>query len=169
MAELHELERLYDEHAQPLFAFLLHCTRNEADAKDLLQEVFCRIAVTPSSVSNARSARAFLLRMAHNLVVDWARRSSTRKRKHEAFGAEPASPFSPAPDPDAEEFRSRLERALSDLPTEQRVVVHLRVWEGLTFDAVAEILDIPINTAASRYRYGIDKLRSQLRLIYEEL
>ncbi len=107
--------------------------------------------------------------MAHNLVVDWARRSSTRKRKHEAFGEEPTSLFSPAPDPDAEEFRRRLETALRDLPDEQRVVVHLKVWEGLTFDAIAGILEIPSNTAASRYRYGIDKLRNQLRLIYEEL
>jgi RNA polymerase sigma-70 factor (ECF subfamily) len=45
----------------------------------------------------------------------------------------------------------------------------LKLWEGLTFEQIAEALDIPANTAASRYRYGLDKLRGLLRPIYEEL
>jgi RNA polymerase sigma-70 factor (ECF subfamily) len=48
-------------------------------------------------------------------------------------------------------------------------VVHLKLWEGLTFEAIARLLDIPPNTAASRYRYGIDKLRTRLRPLYEEI
>jgi RNA polymerase sigma-70 factor (ECF subfamily) len=48
-------------------------------------------------------------------------------------------------------------------------VLHLKLWEKLTFDAIAQTLDIPPNTAASRYRYGIDKLRERLRPIYDEI
>jgi len=48
-------------------------------------------------------------------------------------------------------------------------VLHLKLWEGLTFEVIAETLGIPPNTAASRYRYGIDKLQSRLRPLYEEL
>jgi RNA polymerase sigma-70 factor (ECF subfamily) len=48
-------------------------------------------------------------------------------------------------------------------------VVHLKLWEGLTFEQIAGALDIPLNTAASRYRYGLDKLRGRLRPLYEEL
>lgn len=169
MAEANELERLYDEHAQALFAFLLHSTRNDADARDLLQEIFCRIAAVPSKLGKAHSPRAFLLRMAYNLVVDWSRRTSSRHRKYEAFGVEPAPFFAPAPDPDAEEFRRQLDAALGTLPGEQQLVVHLKVWEGLTFEEIAEVLGVSANTAASRYRYGLDKLRDQLRPIYEEL
>ena len=52
---------------------------------------------------------------------------------------------------------------------EQRSVVHLKLWEGLTFEAIADVLEIPPNTAASRFRYGLDKLRERLRPLYEEI
>ena len=59
--------------------------------------------------------------------------------------------------------------ALGELPPDQRAVVHLKLWEGLTFEAIAATLDLPLNTAASRYRYGLDKLRDHLRPLYEEI
>ncbi len=48
-------------------------------------------------------------------------------------------------------------------------MAHLKLWEGATFAQIAETLGIPANTAASRYRYAIDKLRERLRPIYEEI
>ena len=59
--------------------------------------------------------------------------------------------------------------ALGELPPEQRSVVHLKLWEGLTFEKIAATLEIPQNTAASRYRYGLDKLRERLRPLYDEI
>jgi RNA polymerase sigma-70 factor (ECF subfamily) len=47
--------------------------------------------------------------------------------------------------------------------------VHLKLWEGLTFEEIAGTLEIPVNTAASRYRYGLDKLRDRLRPLYDEI
>jgi RNA polymerase sigma-70 factor (ECF subfamily) len=47
--------------------------------------------------------------------------------------------------------------------------VHLKLWEHLTFEQIAEALEIPANTAASRYRYGLDKLRERLRPLYDEI
>ena len=64
---------------------------------------------------------------------------------------------------------TRLAAALGELPADQRAVVHLKLWEGLTFEQIAELLGIPLNTAASRYRYGIDKLRERLRPLYDEI
>ena len=58
---------------------------------------------------------------------------------------------------------------MGELPPEQREVVHLKLWEGLTFEEIAAALEIPPNTAASRYRYGLDKLRELLRPLYEEI
>ena len=60
-------------------------------------------------------------------------------------------------------------QAAPTLPADQRAVVHLRLWEGLTFEQIAALLEIPLNTAASRYRYGVDKLRERLRPIYDEI
>src|SRR5580692_9638425 len=82
------LERLYDEHAQSIYAFLLNFMRHEQDARDVMQEVFCKIAAKPSLLDGARDERALLLRLAHNLVIDNARRRIARERKHEAFGEE---------------------------------------------------------------------------------
>ena len=48
-------------------------------------------------------------------------------------------------------------------------MVHLKLWEGLTFEQIAELLGIPLNTPASRYRYGLDKLRERLRPLYDEI
>ena len=55
------------------------------------------------------------------------------------------------------------------MPPDQRAVVHLKLWERLTFEQIAAALDISQNTAASRYRYGLDKLRHRLRPLYEEM
>ena len=164
-----ELERLYDEHAPTLFAFLLACTRREADARDLLQETYVKLARLPGGLDGVRDERAFLLRLANNLAIDLFRRRGTRERHHDLFAVETASTFAPATDPDVAAFRERLGVALGELPTEQRAVVHLKLWSGLTFEQIAATLDISPNTAASRYRYGLDKLRARLRPLYDEI
>ena len=164
-----DIERLYDQHAQPLYAFLLNLTRDEADTRDLLQEIFIKLARDPQLLRGVREERAFLIRLAHNAAIDLMRRRGTRERTKETFAAEIASPFAPATDPDEEIFRNKLTEALAELPAEQRAVAHLKLWAGLTFEQIADALEIPPNTAASRYRYALDKLRDRLRPIYEEI
>jgi RNA polymerase sigma-70 factor (ECF subfamily) len=164
-----EIERLYDAHAPALFAFLLNLTRDEADARDLLQEVFVKLARDARLLDGIREERAFLIRLAHNAAIDLMRRRGTRERTKENFAAEIISPFAPTSDPDEKVFREELADALGELPAEQRAVVHLKLWGGLTFEEIAAALEIPPNTAASRYRYGLDKLRGRLRPLYEEM
>ncbi len=164
-----ELERLYDEHAQALFAFLLNFTRDEEDTRDLLQDVFVKLARHPQALNAARDKRAFLIRLAHNAAVDLVRRRGTRDRHHDQFGRDSQTQFAPSLNPDEAAFRTELSAALGQLPREQRAVVHLKLWKGLTFEQIAAVLEIPPNTAASRYRYGLDKLRELLRPFYEEM
>ena len=164
-----DLERLYDEHAQALFAFLLNFTRDEEDTREVLQEVFAKLARQPDLLRTARDERAFLIRLAHNATIDLMRRRSTRGRYHELFGEEKISPFAPTADPDETAFREELSTALGELPADQRAVVHLKLWEGRTFEQIAATLEIPLTTAASRYSYGLDKLRARLRPLYDEI
>ena len=164
-----DLQRLYDEHAQALFAFLLNFTRNENDTRDLLQEIFTRLAREPGLLRGAREERAFLIRLAHNAAIDLMRRRGTRQKYHDQFAEEKLTIFAAEGHPDETAFRESLERALAELPAEQRSVVHLKLWENLTFEQIADVLEISPNTAASRYRYGLDKLRERLRPIYEEI
>jgi RNA polymerase sigma-70 factor (ECF subfamily) len=164
-----ELARLYDDHAPALFAFLLNLTRSEADTRDVLQDLFVKLARQPDLLRGIRDERSFLLRLAHNAAIDLMRRRTSREQRNESFSLETFSIFAPAADPDEQAFRNALAEALGELPTDQRAVVHLKLWAGLTFEAIAETLEIPLNTAASRYRYGLDKMRIRLRPLYEEL
>jgi len=164
-----DLERIYDEHAQALFAFLLNFTRDENDTRDLLQELFTRLAREPDLLRGARAERAFLIRLSHNAAIDLMRRRGTRQKYHDQFAEEEISIFAADANPDTTAFRESLSRALAELPDDQRAVVHLKLWENLTFEQIATALDIPTNTAASRYRYGIDKMRDRLRPLYEEI
>lgn len=163
------LERLYDEHAQALFAFVLNLLQSEADAHDVLQELFVKLARNPELLERARTPRAFLLRVAHNLAVDVIRRRESRERHCLELGAELETLFLESANPDEQLYRQKLALALGELPAEQRAVVHLKLWEGQTFEVIAETLGITPNTAASRYRYGLDKLRERLRPLYEEI
>ena len=62
-----------------------------------------------------------------------------------------------------DERRELIERTLGTLPDQQKEVVIMKIWGGLTFQGIAEALDIPSNTAASRYRYALGTLRGSLQ------
>ena len=162
------LDRLYDAHTPALYAFLLNLTRDEEDTRDLLQEIFLKMAREPSLLAGVGNERAFLLRMARNAVVDLVRRRQVHRHKHESLAANAEPLFVQSPDPDTRALREALSAALAELPLEQREIVHLKLWEDLTFEGIASLLGIPLNTAASRYRYALDKMRGRLRLFHVE-
>jgi len=166
-----DLARIYDEHAQALFALALNVTRRDADARDVLQEVFGRLAARPGLLEGLENPKAFLLRLTHNQAIDLLRRRAAREKPDLAREAEASAghPFAASARADEEEFRRALADALGVLPPEQRTVVHLKLWEQATFEDIAQVLGISPNTAASRYRYAIDKLRVQLRPLYNEI
>jgi RNA polymerase sigma-70 factor (ECF subfamily) len=163
-----DLVRVYDDHAQALFAFLLNLTRHEADTRDILQQLFARLAAREGLPPDLYDERGYLLHVAHNLAIDLFRRRGARERTLDRLEPE-LQLFAPAAHPDEAALRARLAAALGEIPPEQRTVVHLKLWEGLTFEQIATLLGIPLNTAAGRYRYGIDKLRARLRPLYDEM
>lgn len=167
-----DLQRLYAEHAAAMVAFARQLSRQDDESRDLVQDAFVKVARNPSLLAPVRNERAFLLRLVRNAFIDLLRRRNTRNHapQIDLEPAEDAAPlFAATPAPDEQAFREALAAALLELPLEQREVVHLKLWEGLTFDAIGDLLGIPLNTAASRYRYGLDKLRHRLRPLYEEM
>jgi len=162
-----DLSRIYDAHAPGLFRYLAAFTKAEPDARDLLQELFIKLA--RQQRIEVRSEKAFLYKLAHNLAIDWLRHLKATRDLEERLSAELTGGSQPAPDPDALLLAQRFAEAMGKLPDEQRTIVQLKLGEGLTFEEIAEAQGIPLNTAASRYRYGLDKLRTLLRPIYEEL
>ncbi len=167
MLTARQIERLYDAHAAGLFHYIHGIVRCEAQAKDLLQELFLKLQHQGLPV--VESEKAWITRMAHHLCLDWLRHHGSRQRAEERSAAEPRPMFQEQQDPDSAEFARRVGRALDDLPPEQRSVAYLKLWQGLTFDEIAAVQGIPLNTAASRYRYALEKLRSLLRPLYDEI
>lgn len=163
----HNLERLYDAYASGLFHYLVTFTKNEADAKDLLQEVFIRLA--RGLKVDLQNEQAFFFRLAHNLSIDWLRRRKVRWDSEEQILRDQESGGGAVADPDAQRLAGALAEALKTLPDEQRTIAQLKLWDGLTFEQIAEIQNIPLNTAASRYRYALEKLRTLLLPLYKEL
>ena len=95
-----DLHQLYDDHAAALFAFLLNVTRSEADTRDVMQEVFVKLAARPALLDGVHTPRAFLLRLAHRLAIDGHRRRATRDHAMERAASEVPALFAPTADPD---------------------------------------------------------------------
>ena len=164
------LDEIYRDHAPALFRFLLRLTGSEADTRDILQEIFVRLAQSPRLLDGVVAPRSFLFRMAHRLVIDRHRRDDARQRHETAAHNEQPACLTPEPNlEDAQWFRRVLAASLDALPPEQKAVVVLKVWEDMTFAEIAGVLDISAHTAASRYRYALDKLRAGLRPLQRDL
>ena len=162
-----QLERIYDAHASGLFHYLLSFTADQADARDLLQEIFTRLASEGSSL--LRSEKAFVYRIAHNLAISWLRRRNARRDAHALLLEQLGGHEQPPGDLDRTVLADALAAALRTLPAEQRTVAQLKLWDGFTLEEIAAAQGIPLNTAASRWRYAITKLRLMLQPLYEEL
>jgi RNA polymerase sigma-70 factor (ECF subfamily) len=132
-----------------------------------LQELFIKLArgVKPGALSE----KAFLYRIAHNLAIDWLRRRSAQKDAQERLSKELDTTPRWTDSRDDAVLAAGFARAMQSLPQEQMTVVQLKLIDGLTFDEIAAVQGVPLNTAASRWRYAIERLRSILRPLYEEI
>jgi len=154
------VELLWDRYARDLLAFLQAVLCSRHDAEDVLQTVFIRIVRQRRRLAEARCLDAYVYQIARNEAARFLRRRG-RKREDEA-GAEPwlvAAEADSAPG----ELAEQLQAALAQLPPAQREVVVLKIYRDKTFQEIAAILELSQNTAASRYRYALEKLRVLLR------
>lgn len=149
------IARTYDTFGGRLYHYLLGLLRSAADAEDAVQTVFVKLAGRQGD--DIGDLAGYLFTAARNE----ASRILDRRRRDRRPEPEEPPPMFDAP-PGREEERDRLERALATLPADQREVVLLKIWEGLKFREIAAVLGIPQDTAASRYRYGMEKLKEAL-------
>lgn len=136
-------------------------TRSLADAEDVVQEAFVRFWRHQRQLPG--EPMALLVTSVRRAAFDLARREGRRAVREERAlgGAEHGESVFAAP-LEGEDRREAVEAALCRLPDEQREVLVLKIWGELTFEQIAAQLEIPSNTAASRYRYALAALRQQL-------
>ena len=162
-----KLERIWNEHAATVLGMLkAFCTCPE-DAQDALQELFLRVGTNPSVVESAKSPRAFLIVSARRIAIDAARKRASDQRREESPEAAEAVHPSPVVVKNDADLSSAISRAVADLPSEQRIVFEAKVLHGKTLAVIATEQSITLNTAASRLRYSLDKIRGRLRPHYE--
>lgn len=134
---------LYERHAPALYAFALGLTREGSAAEDVVQDAFVRLLEARSAIA---LVRPFLFTTALNLVRDEGRRTSVRRRVFVK----------------AAEARTSEDWALLDdlrrVAREPREVLLLKIFGGFTFAEIAELLGIPLSTAATRHQVAVETL-----------
>ena len=158
------------EHGSKLLLFARQQTRRHEDAEDILQEALVKLArkVEEGEFFGGQEAwLPFLYTQIRREAIDLGRRNDRRQRREEVVAEREQL------EDDGEEAwfesagygderREMLEAALRELPRKFSEVIVMKIWGGRTFAEIGETLDISMNTAASRYRYGIEALRKRL-------
>jgi RNA polymerase sigma-70 factor (ECF subfamily) len=146
-----KLRQLYEEHGRGLIAFACSFVRSFAAAEDVLHQVFERLL--RSNIELPDPPAPYLYRAVKNAALNHVRdRSRDVELDHDDWLEHP---------PGMEEAAVMLQSLLRSLPEEQREIIILRIWGQMSFDEAAGTLGIPLKTAASRYRYGLEKLRAE--------
>ena len=150
---------LFDLTSQRLVRYATTITRNQHDAEDAVQAAMVQVAKRLRKFCKTEQPWPYLLRMVRNEALLIARR-----KKRWTLTANLTDLFTHrlVDELEAEETHRAVWSALRALPTEQGEVVVLKIWEEMTFAQVAEILEISPATAASRYRYAMQKLSQKL-------
>ena len=148
--------RWLEEHAPKFLLFARQQARSEADAQDLVQEAVVEASQRQSDERPPPPALVFAT--VRRRAIDLARREDRRTGRELAAMASASECWFDT-SVEERELSQLIQSAMSRLPDMYREVITLKVWGGLTFAEIANTVGIPANTAASRYRYGLEELR----------
>jgi len=157
------LSRVYEKYRDDLLRLACSMLSDRAAAEDVVQDVFVRFAGLARTFRLTGSLKGYLA----TCVANAARNQMAAGRRRETAGLDEATGLaSNAAQPESwavysEQF-SLVRRAMAELPVEQREVVTLHLYGDLPFREIAEWQKTSIKTVQSRYRYALDKLRTQL-------
>jgi RNA polymerase sigma-70 factor (ECF subfamily) len=156
-----KLDELYDRYGEQMYRYLALRLGSVEDARDVLQETFCRLARCAIRRAIVRNPGAFAFRVLRNEANRHLRKLVDRRTGDLAARDRSGSEASLFTGPDDNTILL-VSRALAGLPDEQREVVILKVYQDFSFKEIGRLCGVSINTAASRYRYGIEKMRASL-------
>jgi RNA polymerase sigma-70 factor (ECF subfamily) len=157
-----DFERLYAEHAQRLFAFLVYRTGDRVLAEDVMADTFEAAYRARARFDRRRaSERTWLYTIALNRLRDHGRRAAAEARALERVAGDASSPQTDHA-LEAMEARDRVVRSLGVLSEEEREAVALRFGAELTLKEIAAALDQPMTTVEGRVYRALRKLREEL-------
>jgi RNA polymerase sigma-70 factor (ECF subfamily) len=166
------LSELYDRHAPTLLALARRILGGSSDADDVLQEVFVHVWNQAARYDPSRSSvSTWLVLITRSRAIDRLRNRKVVERTHEASQAEVSEHASPE-GPESvfmRERRERVRREMENLPPEQRQVIEMAFYQGLTQSEIAAQADLPLGTVKTRTLLAMKKLRSALRAEIRQL
>lgn len=163
--DLSSLGPLFDCVAPRLLRYAETVTRNRDDAEDAMQAAMTRIAQYPGRLAAADHPWAYFLKILRNEALRLIARRKPTQRLGQTLSAWTYDDVTL----EREESQSHIRDAVRRLPPEQSEVVVLKIWEEMTFQEISVVLGESPNTAASRYRYALDKLSRSLRPVADEV
>lgn len=159
------------ENGSRMLLFARQQTRNAEDAEDVLQDALIKLArkVDEGTFDGGQESwKPYLYTAIRRLAIDLGRKNDRRGKREEKSELDRRIHSGGVSDPwfdsDAsnDETRELLESGLKKLPSKFAEVIVLKIWGEHTFAEIGEMLDVSLNTVASRYRYGLERLRKGL-------
>lgn len=175
--DLEALSPLIARYQNRVYRYLLRLVRKPAEAEDLFQQTWLRVAEKIGSYDPARNFDAWLFTLARNLAFDHLRRIQPGSLDEPANQDSPESKLSRLVSADpgphdrfmAQERASHLDAALETLPAIYREVLSLRFEEEMKIEEIAVVLEAPLSTVKARLRRGLEHLRRTLQTSYGEV
>jgi len=152
--------RIYEKYERAMLAVAFGLLNDHSAAEDVVHDVFVAFAQSADRLSLVGSLRSYLTTCTANLARDRCRAIKRQCRILDPAQATSEDAPSPLSEVLHDERLRQLSDALAQLPYEQREAVVLHLKADMTFGAIARAQGLSINTVQSRYRYGIEKLRS---------
>ena len=156
------LRRIYEKYKDDLLGLAITLLIDRSLAEDIVHDVFVSFAGTVGSFRLSGSLKGYLSTCVANLARDKNRLRSPRNMETAVVWAADCSSDGPVENAIGTEESGELQNLLARLPYEQREIIVLHLHHEMRFREIAKAVGISINTVQSRYRYGLDKLRSIL-------
>jgi RNA polymerase sigma factor (sigma-70 family) len=152
--------RIYEKYKDALLGLAVTMLRDRSLAEDIVHDVFVSFAGTVGTFHLSGTLKGYLLTCVGNRVRDCNRLKSERDIEPNFVDAISSNSDGPMEDAIGREESGQLQELLTRIPYEQREVIVLHLHHRMRFGQIAKSLGVSINTVQSRYRYGLDKLRS---------
>jgi RNA polymerase sigma factor (sigma-70 family) len=160
-------EQLIHRHKNKVFAYISLYIRDQALAEDLFQDTFMKViqSVKTGKYQDNGKFISWVMRIAHNLIIDHFRRIkqmntvSNDNYESDLFNSRKFAESTVEDDIIKRQIQKDVRKIISQLPDDQREVVILRHYAGLSFKEIADLTDVSINTALGRMRYALINMR----------
>ena len=160
LKQIQEFELIIEQFQDQLIKYAFFRVGSYEDAQDIVQNTFIRFFDKSIDTRKFENTKSFLYRTIYNACIDYIRVNKRVKSVSIETYPEIESVDNSNYNKLIEEYK-RINTILSYLPAEQAEIVQLRVIDELSFVEISKILKIPASTAKSRFKYGVEKLKSK--------